>query len=141
VRVVGAGSAGPDAPATGRGAARGVTALVFLLALPAIVVLVGTWAWRYQLRALALVRRPHRGGGEVALAAVSRAEPHVVRLVCESPTHRYETHLVALEPGPTLATLDAWARDHARLIARVEEACVELTRLDGPGTVTLERIR
>jgi len=104
------------------------------------VIVVGTWAWRYQLRALALARRPHRGGGEVALAEVRADEPHVVRLVCESPAHRVETHRVALDAGADLATLRAWARDQARLFETLDDGCLELVRLDGPGALTLRTL-
>ena len=53
-----------------------MTGLVFLLALPVVVIVVGTWAWRYQLRVLSLVRRPDRDGGKVALTdGVGRPSP------------------------------------------------------------------
>ena len=40
-------------------------------------------------------------------------------LTCESPTHRFETHLVALDDSSMLATLHGWARDHARLFETI----------------------
>jgi len=105
-----------------------------------IVIVVGTWAWRYEHLALFLTRRPGRDGGHVALTDVSLPEPTVARLTCESPTHRGETHLVALEAGPTLATLQAWARDRTPLFETLDDGHLELVRLDGPGSVTLRRL-
>jgi hypothetical protein len=42
---------------------------------------------------------------------------------------------------PPRATLEAWARDHARLFETLDGARRELVRLDGPGTVTLRKLR
>lgn len=117
-----------------------MTGLVFVLLLPVIVIVAGTWAWRYQQTALSLTHRPDRDGGNVALTDVSLPQPTVARLTCESPTHRLETHLVALESGPTLATLQAWVRDRTPLFETLDDGHLELVRLDGPGAVTLRRL-
>ena len=109
-----------------------MTGLVFLLLLPAVVVLAGTWAWRYQLRVQALVRRPHRGGGEVALTAVlgprtapGRADLRNPRSTATRPTS------FALDDSSVLATLHGWARDHARLFETIRDDA-ELLRAGPP---------
>ena len=87
-------------------------------------------------------RRPHRGGGEVALAEVSRPEPTVVRLACELPTRRLrDAPRRALEPARHPRDAPGWARaPHARLFETLGDGHLELVRLDGPGAVTLRTL-
>jgi hypothetical protein len=123
-----------------------VTLLVFVLLLPIVVILVGTWAWHYQLRVLDLLTSPRRRDhltevwlARVAVTGVERAE----LLVARPEEQGSEQIAVALDiPSPAMATLQEWHDDRSRLllIAPPGRNIVRFRCLDKPGTLTLRRV-
>ena len=64
--------------------------IVFVLLLPVVVILAGTWAWRYQLRVLALFQRAADDETrlpEVRLTDVTITDADRVDLVLEHPNN------------------------------------------------------
>ena len=124
-----------------------MTLLVFLLLLPAVIVVTATWAWRYQLRVLSLLRGSERRFD---------AHPRSAWPACRSPTatgsmlevehpgvERLEQFAVALDvPSMALATLQAWHDGRALLVLIVPEGrnIVRFHCDDPPETLTLRRV-
>jgi hypothetical protein len=124
-----------------------VTLLVFLLLLPAVVVVTGTWAWRYQLRVLSLLRGSERrldALPTVRLADVLITDRDRVALEVEHPgVERREQFAVALDvPSVALTTLQAWHDGRAPLILIVPEGrnIIRFRCDDPPETLTLRRV-
>jgi hypothetical protein len=122
-----------------------VTTVVFLLLLPAVIVLAGSWAWRYLERLRGALSAPRRHDHPmVRLDDVSVTAADQVTLLIEHPDqHRIEPISVALDvPSITLSTLQAWHDAHARLLLIVppETNIVRLRRVDRQEAVTLRRV-
>ena len=122
-----------------------MTTVVFLLLLPAVIVLAGSWAWRYMERLRAALSAPRRQDHPtVRLDDVAVTATDQVTLLIEHPDqHRIEPISVALDvPSVTLSTLRAWHDAHARLLLIVppETNIVRLRRVDRQEAVTLRRV-
>ncbi len=124
-----------------------MTLLVFLILLPAVVVLTATWAWRYQLRVLSLLRGSDRRldtHPTVRLANVAVTDHDRVALEVEHPgVDRREQFAVALDvPSLAYSTLQAWHDGRAPLILIVPEGrnIVRFRCDDPPETLTLRRV-
>jgi len=120
---------------------------VFLILLPAVVVLTATWAWRYQLRVLSLLRGSDRrldAHPTVRLANVAVTDHDRVALEVEHPgVERHEQFAVALDiPSVAYSTLRAWHDGRAPLILIVPEGrnIVRFRCDDPPETLTLRRV-
>jgi hypothetical protein len=124
-----------------------VTLVVFLLLLPAVIVVTATWAWRYQLRVLSLLQRAdHRFDTypKVRLAGVAITDHDRVALEVEHPgASGLEQFAVALDvPSVALSTLQAWHDGRAPLILIVPAGrnIVRFRCEDPPETLTLRRV-
>ena len=120
--------------------------IVFVLLLPVVVILAGTWAWRYQLRVLALFQRAADDETrlpEVRLTDVTITDADRVDLVLEHPNDASsERFAVAIDvPSLALSTLRRWHDGRARLLLIVPAGrnIVRLRRLDGLEALTLRR--
>jgi len=120
--------------------------IVFLLLIPVIVIVVGTWAWRYHVRLLHLLQSAaddRAGLREVRLAEVAVTDRDRVDLLVEDVARaRQERYAVAVdEPSVALATLQRWhhGRARLRLIVPAGRNVVRLRRRDGLEALTLRR--
>jgi hypothetical protein len=124
-----------------------MTLIVWVLLLPAVIVITATWAWRYQLRVLRLLQRAeHRFDDQptVRLASVAVTDHDRVALEVEHPGEQgVEQIAVALDvPSVALSTLRAWHDGQAALILIVPAGrnIVRFRCDDPPETLTLRRV-
>jgi hypothetical protein len=124
-----------------------MTLIVWVLLLPAVIVVTATWAWRYQLRVLRLLQRAdHRLDSQprVRLASVAVTDHDRVDLEVEHPGEQgVEQIAVALDvPSVALSTLRAWHDGQAALILIVPAGrnIVRFRCVDPPETLTLRRV-
>jgi hypothetical protein len=91
-----------------------LTAVVFLILLPAVVIITATWAWRYQVRSLQLLRGRDPGTvdwAEARLGRVELTERDCAALTLEPVDNdglRVEMLVAVDVPSPALTTLQAW---------------------------------
>ena len=122
-----------------------MTTIVYLLLLPAVIVLAASWAWRYQERLRMVLSRPRgRQHPTVRIDDVSVTAADRVTLLVEHPDqHRLEPISVALDvPSVALSTLRSWHDADARLLLIVppETNIVRLRRVDRHEALTLRRV-
>ena len=122
-----------------------MTLIVFVLLVPVIVIVVGTWAWRYQLRVLDLF---HRAAAQrdhvpvVCVREVASTKGDEVDLVVEHVPSAYRERFAVDAPAMALATLRRWHDGRARLLLFVPAGrnIVRLRRRDGHEALTLRRV-
>ena len=125
-----------------------MTLVVFVILLPAVVVITATWAWRYQMRVLTLLHtadRRRRDFPEVRLAGVDVTDDDRVDLDVEHAGEPcLERFSVALDvPSVALSTLQDWRDAGARLVLVVPAGrnIVRFRCVDPPKTtLTLRRV-
>jgi len=122
-----------------------VTAIVFVLLVPVIVIVVGTWAWRYQLRVLDLFQRAAERAADlpvVCLQEVAVTDHDRVDLVVEDVGSAAREHFEVDAPAGALATLRRWHDGRARLLVIVPAGrnIVRFRRRDGHEALTLRRV-
>jgi len=122
-----------------------VTLVVFVLLVPVIVILVGTWAWRYQLRILELFRRAADHRSDVPVVCVEEVAVTAgdeVDLVVEHVRSADRERFAVDAPAMALATLRRWHDGQARLLLIVPAGrnIVRLRRRDGHEALTLRRV-
>ncbi len=125
-----------------------MTLIVFLILLPAVVVLTATWAWRYQLRSLDLVgsRDPDTvKWAEVRLQSLAVTDAERVALTLERRDEgaRRDVMLVAVdEPSAALSTLRAWhdAQEPLVVIYPAGRRIVRFRSVDTAESLTLRRV-
>jgi len=118
---------------------------VFVLLVPVIVILVGTWAWRYQLRILELFRRAADHRSDVPVVCVEEVAVTAgdeVDLVVEHVRSADRERFAVDAPAMALATLRRWHDGQARLLLIVPAGrnIVRLRRRDGHEALTLRRV-
>jgi hypothetical protein len=119
--------------------------IVYVLLLPVVVILVGTWAWRYQLQILELFQRAHEATAQlpvVRLREVAVTHGEQVDLVLEDLQGASRQQLAVDAPASALATLQRWHDGRARLhlIIPAGRNIVRLRRHDGHEALTLHRV-
>ena len=122
-----------------------MTLVVFVLLVPVIVILVGTWAWRYQLRILELFRRAADHRSDVPVVCVEEVAVTAgdeVDLVVEHVRSADRERFAVDAPAMALATLRRWHDGRARLLLIVPAGrnIVRLRRRDGGEALTLRRV-
>ncbi|HEY6318788.1 MAG TPA: hypothetical protein VI462_12995 [Acidimicrobiia bacterium] len=122
-----------------------MTGIVFVLLVPVIVILVGTWAWRYQLRVLDLFHRAAERDEYVpvvCLREVAVTDGDEVDLVVEHLPSADQERFAVDAHGMALATLRRWHDGRARLLLIVPAGrnIVRLRRRDGHEALTLRRV-
>ena len=122
-----------------------MTLVVFVLLVPVIVILVGTWAWRYQLRILELFRRAADHRSDVPVVCVEEVAVTAgdeVDLVVEHVRSADRERFAVDAPAMALATLRRWHDGQARLLLIVPAGrnIVRLRRRDGHEALTLRRV-
>lgn len=122
-----------------------MTLIVFILLLPAIVIVAGTWAWRYQLRVLDLLHRAADRDADVPVVCLREIEVtdhDEVDLVVEHLRSADRERFAVDAPAVALATLRRWHDNRARLLLIVPAGrnIVRLRRRDGHEALTLRRV-
>jgi hypothetical protein len=122
-----------------------VTLIVFVLLVPVVVILVGSWAWRYQLRILDLFQRAADQRSDVPVVCVEDiavTEGDEVDLVVEHVRSADRERFAVNAPAIALATLRRWHDGRARLLLIVPAGrnIVRLRRRDGGEALTLRRV-
>jgi len=124
-----------------------MTLLVWVLLLPAVIVVTATWAWRYQIRVLGLLHRAQRRLDRqptVRLAGVEVTDHDRVALEVEHGGEQgVEQIAVALDvPSVAFSTLRAWHDGGNPLILIVPSGrnIVRFRCDDPPQTLTLRRV-
>jgi len=118
--------------------------IFYVLLLPVVVILVGTWAFRYQPRRLELFQRADLAAGRrpiVRLREVAVTGRDLVDLVLEDRGARPQQFVVNASTM-AIATLRRWHDGRARLhlIVPAGRNIVRLRRDDGHEALTLRRV-
>jgi len=119
--------------------------IVYVLLLPVVVIVVGTWAFRYQLRVLELFQRADAAAGRlptVRLREVVVTGRDLVDLVFEDLRGARHRRFVVNAPAMAIATLRRWHDGRARLhlIVPAGRNIVRLRRDDGHEALTLRLV-
>ena len=116
--------------------------IVYVLLLPVVVIVVGTWAWRYQLTVLELFQHADAAADRlpvVRLREVAVSGRDLVALVLEDVGGASPQQFVVNAPAMALATLRRWHDGRARLhlIVPAGRNVLRLRHDDGHEALTL----